>query len=795
MQNFFNSFEIENYTKKCREMLKKAVNSAEILGHTYVGSEHILLGIMSEGTSTAYSILVRSGITCEQVENRIVSIIGRGTPIRISSDVFTPSARRIIAGAYKLASGLGFRQAGTEHILMLMLRQSGCCALSILKDLNVNATKLYNECSLLRGSEPPQSSQRLNKLEKYGRELTSKTAVASFDPLIAREDEVLRLIQILSRRSKNNPCLIGEAGVGKTAIVEGLAIKINSGSVPPTLQDCRIYSLDISQLLAGAKYRGDFEERLKACIEEAMSAKNVILFMDELHTIVGAGAAEGAIDAANILKPQLARGELRIIGATTYDEYRRCIEKDSALERRFQPVTIEEPSEEQSIEILRGIAQKYETHHGVIITDEAITSAVQLSIRYIADRFLPDKAIDLIDEACSLARLNKRNIPKTDLSTVFNDYVSGKITKEVYLDRLSEQATVGTSDKPIEISGEDIAQVLSMWTKISVEGISRSEGERLISMEDKMNERVIGQEKAAASLCSAVRRNRVGLKDPQRPIGSFIFLGPTGVGKTEMTKTLAECVFGSKDALIRLDMSEYMEKHNASRLIGAPPGYVGFEEGGQLTERVRRKPFSIVLLDEIEKAHPDVFNLLLQILEDGYITDSSGRKVSFKNTIIIMTSNLGAKRIAEQKSLGFTERAAIDTQREIMAELKKFFPPELINRIDETIIFNPLTEENLQRIAKRMLGELSERVKKLGIQMSVTEEALSCIAKMAFDGVDNMEGARKYGARPIRKLLTSKIEDKLSRYILSDMIRSGDEVTVCIEDEDIKINISNQIPV
>lgn len=793
MQNFY-SFEIENYTKKCVETVRRAVSCAEGLGHTYVGSEHLLLGMLKESGSTAHSILTGSSVSPLRVEEKIIGMIGRGTPIRIKSDVFTDSARQIINGAYKLAQGLGFRQAGTEHLLLLLLRQNNCCAMTILKELNINVSKLYNECAILRQSDlAMQGTQRLTKLEKYAKELTSKQAASRFDPLIDRGKEIERLIQILCRRSKNNPCLIGEAGVGKTAIAEGLAEKILSKKVPYQLYDKRIYSLDISQLLAGAKYRGDFEERLKACIDEAVSAQNVILFIDEIHTIVGAGAAEGAIDAANIIKPQLARGELQIIGATTFEEYRRNIEKDSALERRFQPVIIEEPSEAEAIRILKGVAQKYEAHHGVVITDDAIEAAVTMSSRYITDRFLPDKAIDLIDEASSRAGISRAVQPKGDLTAVFNDYISGKISKETYLDRLSEQATIGVPEKQIEVTREDIANVVSQWTKIPVERISKDESERLICLEEMMNSKIIGQEKAVSVLCNAVRRNRVGLNEPTRPIGSFILLGPTGVGKTQLTKVLAECMFGSEKSLIRLDMSEYMEKHNASRLIGSPPGYVGFEEGGQLTERVRRSPFSIVLFDEIEKAHPDVYNLLLQILEDGVLTDSMGRKVSFKNTIIIMTSNLGAKKISSDRHLGFSEREQSSLEKEISKELSGFFSPELLNRIDETIIFSPLSTESLKKIADKMLCDLRERAERLGITLNIDDSVLSFVASLAQSGDDNIQNAKKYGARPLRRIISSKIEDRLSRMILSQSIKSSDIVTITAGSNGIKLEVMQNI--
>lgn len=783
------SFNLENFTYKASAAVNRAFILAGEFGHTYVGSEHLLLGILDEGTSTAYTILNKNEVSISQVQARIIEMIGRGDPCVLNSDALTPTSRKILSNAVKLAQSLDCKFVGSEHLLMSLIRESNSCANSILRDLDVSITKIYNDCSSIQNNLIPTVKQqnkniKLPYLEKYGRELTTKSACIEFDPVIAREKEIERLIQILSRRTKNNPCLVGEAGVGKTAIVEGLAQLIIKNNVPENLQTKRIFVLDISQLLAGAKYRGDFEERLKNCIEEVINNKNIILFIDEVHTIVGAGAAEGAIDAANIIKPQLARGELQIIGATTFEEYKNFIEKDSALERRFQPIKVNEPTEENTIKILKGIAPKYEEHHKITITDEAIRASVTMSQRYLPDRFLPDKAIDLIDEACSRVRLKAGMVVENPnkLSDLFNEYLTSNISKSAYTQQVE---SVNSEEKykiykQNEITPNDIAEVISAWTGIPVASLTEEESQRLLQLEETMSKRVIGQDEAIKSISSSIRRSRVGLKDPNRPIGSFIFLGPTGVGKTELCKALAECLFANQEAIVRLDMSEYMEKHSVSKIIGSPPGYVGYNEGGQLTEKIRRNPYSIVLMDEIEKAHPDVFNILLQILEDGFVTDSQGRKVSFKNTVIIMTSNLGAKNIIDKKNLGFTiaENNEKNIKAEIMSELRREFKPEFLNRIDDTIIFRSLDKSDIEKIARNMLNELSKRIEALGMKIEFSNEA---IKKIADDGFNT-----SYGARPLRRIISNEIENLLSQEILEGEVVKGDEIKLIVEDSKFK---------
>lgn len=777
-------YNLERFTYKATAAVKRAISLAGEFGHTYIGSEHLLLGLLDEGTSTAYTILNKNEVSISQVKAKIIDMVGRGDPCLLSEDDLTPTAEKILGNSQRLAATFDCRFVGSEHILMCIIRETSSCANSILRDMDVSITKIYNDCSGLQNGNLSQTKQtqkavKLPNLEKYGRELTTKTACIQFDPVIARETEMERVIQILSRRTKNNPCLVGEAGVGKTAIIEGLAQLIIKGEVPENLQTKRLFVLDITMLLAGAKYRGDFEERLKLCIDEVVQNKNIMLFIDEVHTIVGAGAAEGAIDAANIIKPQLARGELQIIGATTFDEYKNFIEKDSALERRFQPVKVNEPSEENTVKILKGIAPKYEEHHHISITDEAINAAVTMSQRYITDRFLPDKAIDLIDEACSRVRMKKgiKHVQKTEFNDLFNDYLTGSITKKVFSHRASESAVTepDISDKTA-ITPDDIADVISVWTGIPVSSLTEEESKKLLRMEEVMSKRVIGQNEAIKSLAASIRRSRVGLKDPDRPIGSFMFLGPTGVGKTELCKALAESLFANQDSIVRLDMSEYMEKHSVSKLIGSPPGYIGYNEGGQVTEKIRRNPYSILLLDEIEKAHPDVFNILLQILEDGFITDSQGRKVSFKNTVIIMTSNLGAKKIIERRNLGFCVAEYNDKsmRAEIMSELREQFKPEFLNRLDDTIIFRSLDRDDIEKIARKLLDELSQRIEGIGIKVNYTEEA---IKKIACDGFDE-----NYGARPLRRIISNEIENLLSQQILEKSVLKGDEVRLVVSD-------------
>ena len=784
------NFNLENFTYKASAAVNRAFTLAGELGHTYVGSEHLLLGILDEGTSTAYTILNKNEVSITQVQARIIETIGKGDPSVLNADALTPTAKKILSNAIRLSQSLDCKFVGSEHLLMSLVRESNSCANSILRDLDISITKIYNDCSSIQTNNLPTMKQtnkniKLPNLEKYGRELTTKAACLTLDPVIARESEIERLIQILSRRTKNNPCLVGEAGVGKTAIVEGLAQLIIKNEVPENLQTKRIFVLDISQLLAGAKYRGDFEERLKNCIEDVVNNKNIILFIDEVHTIVGAGAAEGAIDAANIIKPQLARGELQIIGATTYEEYKNYIEKDSALERRFQPVKVCEPTEENTIKILKGIAPKYEEHHKLSIPDEAIKAAVTLSQRYLPDRFLPDKAIDLIDEACSRVRLKAGMVidNPNKLSDLFNDYLMGSISKSTYTQKIEtvngETKKYGVV-KQSEITPNDIAEVISAWTGIPVASLTEEESKRLLTLEDIMSKSVIGQDEAIKSIACSIRRSRVGLKDPNRPIGSFIFLGPTGVGKTELCKALAQCLFANRDAVVRLDMSEYMEKHSVSKMIGSPPGYVGYNEGGQLTEKIRRNPYAIVLMDEIEKAHPDVYNLLLQMLEDGFITDSQGRKVSFKNTVIIMTSNLGAKKIIDKKNLGFTvaESSEKNMKAEIMSELRQQFKPEFLNRIDDTVIFRSLDKSDIEKIGRKLLNELSERIDALEIKTEFSDEA---VKKIADDGFNT-----SYGARPLRRIISKEIENLLSQQILEGEIVKGDEIKLIVEDGKLK---------
>lgn len=774
----FNEFGIDGFTKKAKDILKRALSLAGGIGHTYVGSEHILWAIMDEGSSTACLMLVRSGLSTQKIMDRIVSTVGTGTACRLTLEDLTPTAVKILEDAREAVLPAKNRMAGSEHILSAILRRGSCCAVNILRELGVNIQRLSSECSVSTKEGEPQlgkSPAVPQKLLRYAKELTGRDVCVSFDPVIAREAELERVIEILCRRNKNNPCLVGEAGVGKTAIVEGLAQRICSGEVPDGLSDKRIFSLDMTALLAGAKYRGDFEERLKQCVEEAISEGNVILFIDELHTIMGAGAAEGAIDAAGIMKPQLARGEIQIIGATTFDEYRKYIEKDAALERRFQPVTVDEPSREVTVDIIEGLVPRYESFHNVEITHEAVKSAVELSGRYIFDRYFPDKAIDLIDQACARVRIREqeRNAARS-VSRAFSDYIVGRITKQDYLEALTLQAA-GSNMKPL-ITSKDIAQVISSLTGIPTETITESESRRLMRLEEELSREVVGQENAIRLISAAIRRSRSGLRSPERPIGSFVFLGPSGVGKTSLAKTLAKVMFGGYDALIRFDMSEYMERHNVSRLLGSPPGYVGFDEGGQLTERVRRKPYSIVLFDEIEKAHPDVFNILLQILEDGFLTDSRGRRVSFANTVIIMTSNIGARESRSQLGFG----ASYGRQSEVFSEeLKKFFSPELLGRIDEKIVFEPLSEQSLLAIADIMLGRLSERAQSMKITLEYSDDVSARLAH---------EGISKGGAREIRHIISTRLENMLSDHILSHC--SDDDRTLRLSADDSGFSLS-----
>ena len=804
-------FDSDSFTPRARELVKNAVTLAGSWGHTYIGTEHILLSAAYEEDSTACAVLLRHEVTAQRIEGQIEYIIGRGTPCRLTKNDITPNAAAVLKGAKRLCESMGGGIAGTEYILAMILRRSDCCAFEILQQLGVNCNKMYNDCSL-SGNEPNIFSDRnypkLKTLERYGRELTRKSECEKFDPCIGREAETERIMEILCRRTKNNPCLVGEAGVGKTAVVEGLARKIMLGEVPSALSSKRIFSLDITALLAGAKYRGDFEERLKSCMDEAAKAGNVILFIDELHTIIGAGGAEGSLDASNILKPALARGEVQVIGATTIEEYRKYVEKDAALERRFQPVMVEEPGVDETIEILTGLKGLYEKHHGVIITDEGVKAAVNLSARYINDRFLPDKAIDLMDEAA--ARIRLKNLTSSDellalkkeitdkQNRVENALSKGDLAaagalmseKEVLENKqqklMRKNRRTGAKNQPV-VGENEIADVVSGWTKIPVNKLTESEAGRLAKLEQILHKRVIGQEEAVSAVAKAVRRGRVGLKDPKKPIGSFLFLGPTGVGKTEVSKALAEAVFGKEDAMIRVDMSEYMEKHSVSKMIGSPPGYVGHEEGGQLSEKVRRNPFSVILFDEIEKAHPDVFNILLQVLDDGRITDSQGRTVDFKNTIIIMTSNAGASSIIEPKRLGFGagEDEKQDHERmknSVMEEVRRIFKPEFLNRIDETIVFRALNKDDMKHIVTLLVKELKKRCKEqLDIELTVCDSVKSFIVDKAYD--------RKYGARPLKRKLQEEIEDRMSEDIITGKIKRGNKVIISTKNKQISLTV------
>lgn len=804
-------YKFNSFTQKANEVLNLAIKAAENYGHNYVGSEHILYGLLSEGTGLAASILNEKGITAEDVDNLIRTEIGTGNPTRLSPDDFTPRSKRIIELSFQIARSMRHSFVGTEHLLVSLIKESDSYAVRFLNELGVSVDEILQfVAESISGGESDATESKKNgkkgksktpTLDEFGKDLTELAKQGKIDPVIGREKEINRVIQILSRRNKNNPCLIGEPGVGKTAIAEGLALKIVQDEVPELLKNKKIVALDLTSMVAGTKYRGDFEERIKKAMDEVKAAKDVILFIDEVHTIMGAGAAEGAVDAANILKPSLARGELQVIGATTIDEYRKNIEKDAALERRFQPVTVGEPTEEEAVEILRGLRDKYEAHHKVKITDEAIESAVKMSSRYIADRYLPDKAIDLIDEAASIVRLNAQTIPQNlkdmedeikrleqekQSAVTSQDFESAaklrdkqNNLKKLLADEKEKWKNV-SSHEVKSVTTDEIASVVSQWTGIPVNQLTKEESERLLNMEKILHERIVGQDKAVSSIARAIRRGRVGLKNPKRPIGSFIFLGPTGVGKTELCKTLAEAMFGDENAIIKLDMSEYMEKHTVSKLIGSPPGYVGFDEGGQLTEKVRRHPYSVVLFDEIEKAHPDVFNMLLQILEDGVLTDSQGRKVSFKNCIIIMTSNVGANKITDSKlAMGFNHSedgkdSAKTIEELVMPDLKRTFKPEFLNRLDEIIVFNQLEKDDIKEIARRMLKTLIKRVKDMDIDIEFTDEAVSALADEGFD--------KTYGARPLRRAIQSKIEDRLSELILDGTVKPNTKCTVDFED-------------
>lgn len=808
-------YEFRGFTQKANKALNLALESAQDMGQSYVGTEHILLGLLLEGTGVAATALKQCGVTENALKDKIDTSDGSGYKTSLTPNDFTPRTKRVLKAAVLASAKIGSSYVGTEHLLLALISESDSYAVAFLRELGVGENTIAQAISgsmqgahgdnnpylqeEFAGQDKQQGDSALNK---FGRDLTAAAKNGEIDPVIGREKEIERVVQILSRRTKNNPVLVGEPGVGKTAVAEGLALAIAKGEVPEILKDKKVVSLDLMGMIAGARYRGDFEERIKAAIDEVKKSKNIILFIDELHTIVGAGSAEGSADAANILKPSLARGDFQVIGATTLNEYRKYIEKDAALERRFQPVKVGEPTQEQAVEILKGLRDSYEAHHKVKITDEAINAAVELSFRYIADRYLPDKAIDLIDEGASKVRLASLTSPpdvktledriadlEKEKASAVNEQDFERAAKlrdeqkqlQAELDNAKkewqEQQKIGCK----ELKVEDIAKIVSDWTGIPVVQLTKEESERLLNMEQVLHERVVGQSEAVSAIAKAIRRGRVGLKDPNRPVGSFIFLGPTGVGKTELCKALAQAMFGDENAMLRLDMSEYMEKHTVSKLIGSPPGYVGFDEGGQLTEKVRRKPYSVVLFDEIEKAHPDVFNMLLQILEDGRLTDSQGRTVDFKNTVIIMTSNVGARLITDKQgtSLGFSAGDNNADKNEnikelVLGELKNVFRPEFLNRVDDTIVFNKLSQDEIKQIARNLLSNLAKRLEKLNIKVSFTDEAVTAIADAGFD--------ENYGARPLRRAIQSRIEDPLSEAMLAGNVTENSTVICDFKD-------------
>ena len=792
---------IYKFTNKAKKVIEIANDISVEFGHNYIGTEHILYGLVKEGEGIAAKVLNNKGITDEKVKVKIEEILGIGRDIKETLG-FTPRTKRVLENAFLEAKRIGYNYIGTEHLLLAIMKEGDCVAVRIITELNVEISKIYNEIAKVINEE--ESDREIKKdiergkgsysltptLNQFGEDITLQAEDGKFDNIIGREKEIERIIQILSRRTKNNPCLIGEPGVGKTAIVEGLAEKVVLGEVPESLKNKRIVSVDISGMVAGAKYRGDFEERIKKALNEVKKVEDVILFIDEIHTIVGAGAAEGAIDAANILKPLLARGEIQLIGATTIEEYRKYIEKDSALERRFSPVDVGEPTEKETIEIIKGIRDKYEAHHNVKITDEAVNSAVTLSVRYITDRFLPDKAIDLIDEAASQVRMKIFTEPD-EIKTLEDklEIISKEKEEAIYnqefekaaklrdneqqtREKLEEETTKWRKAKNkdiTEIGEENIAEIISKWTGIPAQRLTEDENQKLQHLEDKLHERVIGQNEAVEAVAKAIRRGRVGLKDPKRPIGSFLFLGPTGVGKTELSKALSEILFDNENSMIRLDMSEYMEAHSVSKLIGSPPGYIGYDGGGQLTEKIRRKPYSVVLFDEIEKAHTDVMNILLQILEDGHLTDSQGREVDFKNTVIIMTSNLGARHITDKKSLGFVntenDKEYEELKKEVIKELKHELRPEFINRIDEIIVFHKLNKQDIENIAQIMLKQVEVRLQKQKYIVEIDDGVVKTIIEQGFDS--------NFGARPLRRTIQNLVEDRISEEILSGNLKKN----------------------
>lgn len=797
------------YSKETELVLKEANKVARKLGQNFVGSEHMILALASVSDTTAYSILNNNGLDIAKVAHALKFILEPGGTVTREKDKYTETARQILEDAQAEATRLSSDEVGTEHLLLAILKVQSCVAVRLMQIEKINIQKVYIDILMTCGMDANAAKKEYASvkkkraklgvstptLDKYSRDITMEARHGNLDPVVGREKEIQRVMQILSRRMKNNPCLVGEPGVGKTAVVEGIAYMISRGNVPDTVKGKRLLSLDISGMLAGSKYRGEFEDRIKKVIQEVMMSGDVILFVDELHTLVGAGDAEGAIDASNILKPSLSRGEIQMIGATTIAEYRKYIEKDAALERRFQPVNVEEPTRDEAVDILKGLRSCYEQHHGVEISDEAVEAAVDLSVRYITDRFLPDKAIDLMDEACSRRRLGfsaqgiVQDRSVAELATLDSDLetalISGNIEEAANIRHRQEELAKKTARSQLAgrhniIVGEnDIADVVSVWTKIPVSKLTEKESKRLEKLETELHKRVVGQEEAVSAVAKAIKRSRVGLKDPRRPIGTFLFLGPTGVGKTELSKALADVVFGSEDALIRVDMSEYMEKHSVSKLIGSPPGYVGFEEGGQLSEKVRTNPYSVILFDEIEKAHSDVFNILLQVLDDGHITDSQGRKVDFKNTIIIMTSNTGAQRIIDPKQLGFVtvqddNKEHEDMKKNVMDELKRTFKPEFLNRIDDTIVFHALSEKNVRDIAGLMLKELKNRVQaQMDIELKFTDNMKKYIFEKGYD--------KKYGARPLRRAIQTYVEDELAEAILAGGVHKGEVVTVTVK--------------
>ena len=810
------------FTDSAKAALSHAEKTARKLQQGYVGTEHILIGLLKEGNGVAAKVLFQNGVDEKQVMDIVKDLITFDGAVALKDkENYSPRAQKVLAEAHRLAERFHEKLIGTEHILMALIKEGENVAVRLLNTLGVSTQKVYIDVLISIGEDSSLYKEDLAKnrpgnkggsmLSQFSRDLTAMAEEGSLDPVIGREDEIQRVIQILSRRTKNNPCLIGEPGVGKTAIVEGLALRIVSGDVPFTVKDKRVLTLDLSAMVAGSKYRGEFEERIKKVVKEVIDAGNIILFLDELHTIIGAGGAEGAIDASNILKPSLARGEIQLIGATTINEYRKYVEKDAALERRFQPVNVEEPDVEASIRILNGIRSKYEEHHHVEILPEAVEAAVKLSDRYINDRNLPDKAIDLIDEAAAAVRLSSAQTPArqqellaeiAEMDKEIENYVKADDYERVSelkrvqdalikkYERLRKNNEQAEAKRRYVVDAEDIARVVSVWTKIPLEKIAEKESERLLKLEDELHKRVIGQEEAVTAVAKAMRRGRTGLKDPNRPIGSFLFLGPTGVGKTELCKALAEAMFGSENALIRVDMSEYMEGHSVSKMIGSPPGYVGFEEGGQLSEKVRRNPYSVVLFDEIEKAHPDVFNILLQVLDDGHITDSKGRKVSFKNTVLIMTSNAGAQRIVDPKNLGFTvdksEKKDYDKMKSgVMEEVKKIFKPEFINRIDEIIVFHQLSKDNMKSIVSLLASNLSKRCEEqLQIKLKFSPALKEYLVEKHSD--------KKMGARPLKRAIQSLVEDALAEEILRGNVKPGDTVTAGIKDEKVTFHVKNQ---